>query len=144
MSLPHVYIEPVDCDGMHVSKVLDLSDTSMTFDGSFYSAQNDRMFPECILYRTDTHQHFHIEITLYKEHEDTSEYWSDEEEGGRICLFPSHVISVTWRVIAELHTKEEIRALHIDLRRRRQEFRRKLDAARSPTPTSEDDNDDKQ
>ena len=129
---------------MYVSTVLDLSDTSMTFDGSFYDAQNDRMFPECILYRYDTHQRFHIEITSYKEHEDTSEYWTDEEEEGRICLFPSYVITVTWRVIAEIHTNEEVAALDRDLRRRRTEFRRKLDAVRSPTPTStgSDDEDD--
>jgi hypothetical protein len=114
---------------MYVNTVLDLSDTSMTFNGSFYEAQNDRMFPECILYRHDTRQHFHIEITSYKEHEDTSEYWTDEEDG-RICLFPSHVITVTWRVIAEIYTNEEVATLDRDLRRRRMEFRRKLDAVR--------------
>jgi hypothetical protein len=142
MSLPHVYIEPVECDGIHVGTVLDLSDTSMTFNGSFYSAQYGRMFPEWILYRTDTHQHFHIALTSYKEHEDTSEFWSDEEEGGRICLSPTHVITVTWRVIATLQTNQEVAALEIDLRRRRREFLRNLDAVRSPTPTSivSDDN----
>jgi hypothetical protein len=148
MSLPDVYIRPVECGGMYVSQVLALSDTSMTFDGHFYDAQNDRMFPECILYRTDTHQRFHIEITSYKEIEDTSEAWTDEEEGGRICLFPTHIITVTWRVIAELHTKEEVSALSLDLQRRRKEFRRKLDAAEAAAltpPASDDDaNDDKQ
>ena len=141
MSLPHVYIEPVECDGIHVSTVLDLSDTSMRFNVSFYIAKYGRMFPEWILYRTDTRQHFHIALTSYKEHDDTSEFWSDEEEG-HICLFPTHVITVTWRVIAEIHTNEEVTALNIELRRRRKEFLHNLDTVRSPTPTSIASDDD--
>ena len=34
--------------------------------------------------------------------EDTSEYWSDEEEGGHICLFPTKLQTITFRVLGEL------------------------------------------
>jgi hypothetical protein len=137
---PYVWVEPRDCGTMYVSKVLDLSDTSMTFDGSFYDAMNGIMFPECVIYRTDTKQFFHIELTSYKEHEDTSEFWSDEEEG-RICLFPSRVITVTWRVLAEIQPAEET-GLVREIIKRRKAFRDawfEAERNRPETPLSDSD-----
>lgn len=136
---PHriVSLEPRYCGCIWMNRLIDLSANSMTFDGHFYDAMHGRMFPEFIMHRHDTKQCLHIEITSYKELEDTSEYWTDEEEGGRICLFPTQVITVSWRVLAEV-SKREVTALASSILRRREEFQRQQRAAEyenQPSPT---------
>jgi hypothetical protein len=136
----YVWVEPRNCGTMYISKVLSLTDCSMTFDGSFYDAMNGIMFPECVIHRNDTKQFFHVELTSYKQHEDTSEYWTDDEEG-RICLFPSHVITVTWRILKEIQPSEEL-SLVREIIQRRKAFREawfEAERNRPETPPSDDD-----
>ncbi len=47
-------------------------------------------------------KYFLVELLTRKMCEDTSEYWSDSDEGGRICLFPTKLQTITFRVLEEL------------------------------------------
>ena len=50
---------------------------------------------------------FHVEIYEKKTMEDTSEFGPyDEEVGGSICFFPTAIIELKYRVIAELSNNE--------------------------------------
>jgi hypothetical protein len=76
----------------------------MVFDGYFYI--DDAVMPVERVFHSNKGS-FHVEIYEKKTIEDTSEFGPyDEEEGGHICFFPTAVIELKYRVIAEISDKE--------------------------------------
>lgn len=113
-----------------------VTDTSVTFDGHFYDAHLGRMFPEFVIHKRKERSWFHVEITKYTEHEDTSEFCSDEEIGGRVCFTPTWIITLEWRVIATLTSEKEATALAKDINKRRSAWRLSRESpCPSPTPS---------
>jgi hypothetical protein len=104
----------------YISRVVAETDTSVTFDGHFYRAERDGFLPcqaivrhvtytrKNSVYSGTTQKAALVELLTYTKHEDTSEGFSDDEFGpGKICLFPSCVQTVTWRVIRDLPTETD-------------------------------------
>jgi hypothetical protein len=76
----------------------------MVFDGYFYI--EDAAMPVERVFHSNKGS-FHVEIYEKKALEDTSEFGPyDEEEGGHICFFPTAIIELKYRVIAEIGDKE--------------------------------------
>lgn len=72
----------------------------MVFNGYFYI--DDNVMPVERVFHSNKGS-FHVEIYEKKTMEDTSEFGPyDEEEGGSICFFPTAIIELKYRVIAEL------------------------------------------
>jgi hypothetical protein len=105
----------------YISRIVAETDTSVTFDGHFYKAERDEFLP-CLatvrhvnyirknsVYIATTQKAALVELLTYTQHQDTSEYFSDEEEfgPGKVCLFPSCIQTVTWRVIRDLPTETD-------------------------------------
>lgn len=93
----------------------------MVFNGYFYI--DDNVMPvERVFYSNKGS--FHVEIYEKKTMEDTSEFGPyDEEEGGSICFFPTAIIELKYRVIAEIanepyELEERIIQLEKDVRKR--------------------------
>jgi hypothetical protein len=128
MILPPITFSPSGAGFPYIREARHHTEQSITFDGHFYDAKNERMYPEYIVWRRKDKKSFHIEITEYIAGEDTSEYWTDDEEndGSKICLFPTEIITLRWRVIAELRDNE-IDAVRAEILRKRMEHHRKLD-----------------
>jgi hypothetical protein len=77
---------------------------SMVFNGYFYI--DDNVMPVERVFHSNKGS-FHVEIYEKKTMEDTSEFGSyDEEEGGSICFFPTAIIELKYRVIAEISNNE--------------------------------------
>ena len=71
----------------------------MVFNGYFYI--NDAAMPVERVFHSNKGE-FHVEIYEKNTLKDTSEYGPyDEEEGGHICFFPTGIIELRYRVIAE-------------------------------------------
>ena len=80
-----------------------------TFDGYYYVQfpnEEDSEYSEkpparlvMFVQKGSSCERFVVELLTRITHEDTSEYWSDEEEGGRICLFPTKLQTITFRVV---------------------------------------------
>lgn len=114
----------------HISRIVAETDTSVTFDGHFYSAEREGFLPcqaivrhvtskqtnSCI--QTTTQKAELVELLTYTQHQDTSEYFSDEEEfgPGKVCLFPSCIQTVTWRIIKTLPTEDDREKARVELR----------------------------
>jgi hypothetical protein len=126
MILSPISFSPSGAGFPYIQEVKNLTEHSITFNGHFYDAKNERMYPEYILWHRKNKKSFHIEITEYIAGEDTSEYWTDEEEGGKICCFPTEIITLRWRVIAELRDNE-VDTVRAEILRKRAEHHCKLD-----------------
>jgi hypothetical protein len=82
----------------------------ITFDGycryDFPGEENGyRSLPEritlCVTYPNEEKGYVYtIQFLTRTIHEDTSEYWSDEEEG-RICLTPTEKQTITFKILSE-------------------------------------------
>ena len=82
----------------------------ITFDGycryHFPKEENDyRPLPEsitlCVAYPNDEKGYVYtIKFLTRTIHEDTSEYWSDDEEG-HICLTPTEKQTITFKILFE-------------------------------------------
>lgn len=71
----------------------------MVFNGYFYI--DDEAMPIERVFHSNKGE-FHVEIYEKNTLKDTSEYGPyDEEEGGHICFFPTNIIELRYRVIAE-------------------------------------------
>jgi hypothetical protein len=88
----------------YVEELLSHDSGSMVFNGYFY-IEDDVMPVERIFHSNKGS--FHVEIYKKTTMEDTSELGPyDEEVGGSICLFPTAIIELKYRVIAELPNNE--------------------------------------
>ena len=76
----------------------------IVFDGYFYI--DDAVMPVERVFNSNKGS-FHVEIYEKKTLEDTSEFGPyDEEEGGSICFFPTAIIELKYRVLAEIPDSE--------------------------------------
>jgi len=76
----------------------------MVFNGYFYI--NDAAMPVERVFHSNKGE-FHVEIYEKNTLKDTSEYGPyDEEEGGHICFFPTGIIELRYRVIAEIKGRD--------------------------------------
>ena len=117
--------EPGSSSGPYCRKVLEFTESSITFDGYFYDSQESLPQQRLLsVYATDyvegdtTHlkrlAYYHIEITEKIEGEDTSVYSpsdpndpdDDEFGGGGICFFPTHHITLKFRILHKDFDKE--------------------------------------
>jgi hypothetical protein len=53
-------------------------------------------------------KYYWIEILTKEEIEDTSEFWYDDDVGGNICLTPTAKIRITYTILKELVTKDDL------------------------------------
>ncbi len=81
-------------------EVLKYTDTTVVFDGYF------RYETEFVSKERPIHRFFwrdndmlYVAITAVRRGKDTSEYWTDEEEGGKICLTPTEIIELEYEVL---------------------------------------------
>jgi|LauGreDrversion4_2_1035121.scaffolds.fasta_scaffold501201_2 hypothetical protein len=96
MNISFDYVFPT---GPSISNVLHYTPTNLVFNGYF------RVESELPTSDRPIHRILYIEngfaliaITALKRGEDTSEYWTDEEEG-QICLTPTEIIELTYHVL---------------------------------------------
>jgi hypothetical protein len=76
----------------------------MVFNGYFYI--DDAAMPIERVFHSNKGE-FHVEIYEKKTLKDTSEFGPyDEEEGGHICFFPTAVIELRYRIIAEIKGRD--------------------------------------
>lgn len=106
----------------YVQELLSHDAGSMLFNGYFYI--DDNVMPVERIFHSNKGS-FHVEIYKKNTIEDTSEFGPyDEEEGGSICFFPTAIIELKYRVIAELSNndpyelEERIIQLEKDVRKR--------------------------
>ena len=94
---------------MYVKTVISHTKGKMVFDGYFYLHPGvfrpDRPVKMPMMYK----RHFLL-ISVHKkvDVEDTSEYWSDDDVGGRICLFPTKRIELHYNLLEINPSKERI------------------------------------
>jgi hypothetical protein len=93
--------------------VLKYTDTTVVIDGYF------RYETELVTKERPVHrffwrdgEHLFVAITGIRRGKDTSEYWTDEEEGGRICLTPTEIIEMDYEVVETNPTRERYYELH--------------------------------
>jgi hypothetical protein len=105
---------PGSARGPYSPKVLEFTESSITFDGYFYEPQ-ERLPQERILSISVPDEDednlkriavYHVEIIEKIEGEDTSEVSADDEYGA-ICFFPTHHITLRFRVLNKNFDKEE-------------------------------------
>jgi hypothetical protein len=106
----------------YVQELISHEPGSMVFNGYFYI--DDDVMPVERIFHSNKGS-FHVEIYKKNTMEDTSEFGPyDEEEGGSICFFPTAIIELKYRVIAELpnndpyELEERIIQLEKDVRKR--------------------------
>lgn len=105
----------------YIQELLSHEAGSMVFNGYFY-IDDDAMPVERIFHSKKGS--FHVEIYKKTTMEDTSELGPyDEEVGGSICLFPTAIIELKYRVISEIADEpyelvERIIELEKDVRKR--------------------------
>lgn len=87
--------------------VLSITENTIQFDGYFY-LEDGAMPVERIVWTGE--KLLHIEILSKKTEEDTSQYSTIDDEDGsgpyQVCFFPTAVITLTYRILSELVTKE--------------------------------------
>jgi hypothetical protein len=106
-------IEFFSLKGPYTTEILNYTDKTITFNGYF------RYEDELVTKETPIHRFFHlgrdilyVAIVGVKRGENTSEYWSDEEAGGRICLTPTEIITLEYEVLEKNPTRERYRELY--------------------------------
>lgn len=91
----------------YMEDVLSITENTIQFDGYFY-LEDGAMPVERIVWTGE--KLLHIEILSKKTGEDTSQYSTMEDEDGsgpyQVCFFPTAVITLTYRILSELVTKE--------------------------------------
>jgi hypothetical protein len=102
MDISFEYIFPT---GPSVKRIVKCTESSVVFDGYF------RIESDVPTSNQPIHRILHreegpvlIAITAMKRGEDTSEYWTDEEEG-QICLTPTEIIELTYHVLESLSSE---------------------------------------
>lgn len=112
--------------GPYSPKVLEFTESSITFDGYFYEPQ-DRLPIERILsisvpeddeYTFKRIAVYHVEITEKIEGEDTSEV-SPDDEYGAICFFPTNHITLKFRILAKNFSEAEEKRIMATLYKKR-------------------------
>ena len=95
-----------DFDCPYVQKVFEYTDTTLVFDG-YFRIESKTCPVRRIMESSGTY--LWIEILTKEELEDTSgEGFYDEELGGRVILTPTAKIRITYRVIKEIQSEEEL------------------------------------
>ncbi len=104
--------------GPYALEMLDVTNTTIKFNGYF------RYEDEIVTKERPVHRFFSrsrgvthfIAITAIRRGQDTSEYWTDEEEGGRICLTPTEIIEVDYHILETITDKERYMDLWMQMR----------------------------
>ncbi len=90
-----------------MQEVLSITENTIQFDGYFY-IEDGAMPVERIVWNGE--KLLHIEITSKKTGRNTSEYSTMDDDDGsgpyRVCFFPTAIITLTYRVLSELPTRE--------------------------------------
>ncbi len=119
-----IQIMPHSLKGPYINRLISLTANKLVFDG--YFRIEEQMLPvDRVLYLMGRKREFHIYITAVRRGENTSTYSYDEDVGEHICLTPSEIVELTFRVMPEKSGKE-IDALirEIDARENTEEFSR--------------------
>lgn len=110
--------------GPSVKEMLKWTDRTVVFNGYF------RYETELVTKDRPVHRFMHrgddllyVAIIGIRRGEDTSEYWTDEEEGGRICLTPTEIIEVEYEVVESNPSKERYYELYKLMRDEEEEYR---------------------
>ena len=85
------------------------NDTSIVFNGYFYM-ESDALPVERVILTQDDEWH-HIQIVGKECGDSTSSYEYDEEEDYTMCLFPTEVITLTYRILQRNLSDEDIRSI---------------------------------
>lgn len=108
---------------IYIGKILEFSDTYLKFDGHFRIPQ--KFLPIRHILELDD-RNLLVRITKTEEFENTSTYFYDEEEQGKICLSPSAIIRLDYEIIRELKTKEEYYDTLFELKKEMDEMDRQI------------------
>jgi hypothetical protein len=94
--------------GPTFKRIIDVTERTIVFDGSF-------RIDAAVFQRHAVHRLFHfqghdyyVEILGKKTGETTSNYWYDEGEQGYICLSPTEIIELEYRVLEKDMSKERM------------------------------------
>ena len=121
-----IYLQPHSLKGPYINKLISLTASKLVFDG--YFRIEDEMLPiDRVLYLIGRKREYHIRITECKRGVDTSTYAYDEGVGEHICLTPSEIVELTFRVIATDLPGKALNELilAIDVREESEEFSEK-------------------
>jgi hypothetical protein len=111
--MDEVWWLPHDTKNPYVHKLIKHEQNTILFDG-YFRLEDATMPVRRILY---IHKElFLVEILEKKTIKDTSEYGEyDEELGGRICLTPTDLIELRYKLIQHIKTNEELELLQKEI-----------------------------
>ncbi len=99
----------------HIRNLFKFTQSTIVFDGYFY------LEPELFSEETPVKriigvydQYYYIAITKRESLENTSKYFDDEEHG-RICLFPTEIIRLTYRLLERIPSHERVNQLKAEM-----------------------------
>ncbi len=111
-------IEFFSLKGPYTTNILKYTDTTIVFDG-YFRYEDELITKERPVHRflrrrcnNNDDEILYIAIVGVRRGKDTSEYWSDEEAGGRICLTPTEIIELDYEVVETVETKGRYTELH--------------------------------
>lgn len=97
-----------DFDCPYIQETYEFTDTTIVFNG--YFRLESKTLPVRRIMESGG-KYYWIEILTREEIEDTSSSWYDEDVGGNICLTPTAKIRITYTILKELMTNDELRAV---------------------------------
>ena len=95
-----VQLWPHSLKGPYINRLIALTDSKLVFDG-YFRIEPEMLPVDRILWLIEHKREYHIRITDCKRGKDTSTTWYDEDVGGHICLTPTEIIELTFKVIAK-------------------------------------------
>jgi hypothetical protein len=94
-----------DFDCPYIQEVFEYTDSVVMFNG--YFRLESKTLPVRRIMESGG-KYYWIEILTKEEIEDTSEFWYDDDVGGNICLTPTAKIRITYTILKELVTKDDL------------------------------------
>ena len=111
-----IYLQPHSLKGPYINKLISLTASKLVFDG-YFRIEEEMLPVDRVLVLTGRKREFHIRITAVRRGANTSTYAydrrvedpalsrathgsGDEDVGEHICLMPSEIVELTFRVIA--------------------------------------------
>ena len=125
----NISFEHIFPTGPSVKRFVKVTETTLIFDG-YFRVESTLPTPDHPIRRilhTDNGANL-IAITDMKRGDDTSEYWTDEEEG-QICLTPTEIIELTYHVVESSFSSERYYELMFEIMEEEKHVRERNEVA---------------
>lgn len=109
--------------GPYTTNILKYTDTIIVFDG-YFCYEDELVTKKRPVHRMFRHNDdmLYVAIVGIRRGKDTSEYWTDEEEGRRICLTPTKIIELEYEVIETITSSKRYEELYVQMKEEEKEY----------------------